>query len=393
MTPLKGERCGRPLAGGTLWITLLAAGLMDFAAAAAFLAVPLMALDRGASSWQLGAIGALVSGAHGGSALIVARFVGAAMLRLRLVLMPLVLGATYLSAVTLPGVGVLLGVAAIAGVCFGTYWTAMEVRVAEVRGGLTLGGAVARFNVVWASGMLLGHLAGGVLYEWECRVVMGVAAMAMVIVAFLLGLTAVEGRGDLDDAEGESAALEAPSARAKRLAAWTASLSASAAVGCVRYLFPELAQSLDIMPAKIGGLLGVMSAIQLAFFVVGLALGEALRRCAFSGLLVGLVMAAVAMAVIATGDRAAFFGGAFVVLGLVAATTYYASLVASLGGRDPGGYVGVHEATLGLGRFVGPFVGGLAAEELGLRAPYILCALGFAGAFAVTLWSWRKRAP
>lgn len=57
------------------------------------------------------------------------------------------------------------------------------------------------------------------------------------------------------------------------------------------------------------------------------------------------------------------------------ATTFTASIFYSLHAEGPGGRrTGIHEGIVGSGFLVGPAAGGLLADHIGPRAPYLLAS-------------------
>ena len=62
-------------------------------------------------------------------------------------------------------------------------------------------------------------------------------------------------------------------------------------------------------------------------------------------------------------------------LGALAGVTFTASIFYSLFSEGAAARrAGFHEAIIGSGFFVGPLIGGIVAEHLGPRTPYVLCA-------------------
>ena len=74
--------------------------------------------------------------------------------------------------------------------------------------------------------------------------------------------------------------------------------------------------------------------------------------------------------------QAIFWMPALALIGVCTAVTYFSSIYYSLHEqRDKGNKSGWHEAVLGSGLLLGPFLGGAFADSvLGVKSPYLLCA-------------------
>ena len=60
--------------------------------------------------------------------------------------------------------------------------------------------------------------------------------------------------------------------------------------------------------------------------------------------------------------------------------------------QDKGNKSGVHEAVLGSGLLLGPFLGGVLADSgLGVNSPYILCAIAIGVCSVVETGIWLKQ--
>ena len=86
--------------------------------------------------------------------------------------------------------------------------------------------------------------------------------------------------------------------------------------------------------------------------------------------------AAAASLVVASTQNVGAFAAAFVMLGINAGLAYVSALFYALHGRQEGKgrSSGFHEAVVGSGVFMGPLVGGLVAQYVNVRAPFVVCA-------------------
>ena len=73
------------------------------------------------------------------------------------------------------------------------------------------------------------------------------------------------------------------------------------------------------------------------------------------------------------------FALAFILAGCCGGVTYVSSLMYSLEGavQSRGKRSGLHEAVLGSGSVIGPLLGGVVGETLGLHAPFTAAAVVF----------------
>ena len=156
----------------------------------------------------------------------------------------------------------------------------------------------------------------------------------------------------------------------------------------VQSLYPKLASSRGFSPQLIGCLLFMVGAAQSLFFLV-------LRSTRAWHFRYGPL---VAVHAVAAGGMLVIFGAsavpplavAFALVGLGLGLSYYSSIFYSLcGDGGAGRKSGIHELMVGSAFFLGPLAGGLCAQYLGLRAPFILCAALLAGTAAWEAARWR----
>jgi MFS family permease len=89
----------------------------------------------------------------------------------------------------------------------------------------------------------------------------------------------------------------------------------------------------------------------------------------------------VGVSLIIVSNQPALFASAFAMIGLCCSMTYYSSLYYAVHLlKKKGKGSGLHESILGGGAVLGPILGGVAAQYVGLRAPYFLCIAVLAAA-------------
>ncbi|MFH1009260.1 MAG: MFS transporter [Candidatus Latescibacterota bacterium] len=169
-------------------------------------------------------------------------------------------------------------------------------------------------------------------------------------------------------------ALEEEPVQERRLlyAMWVANFASYFIVGAVRNLFPKLASALQIAPKTLGFLMAVIPLAQLSTFVfLHKAIGSHDR---LGRLMIAQVLAMGGMALIIASKGVWLFALGFMLSGVLIGTSYSLSLFHSLYGQaQKGANSGLNESIVGSGVLVGPFLGGWAAAQFGLRTPYVLC--------------------
>ena len=171
--------------------------------------------------------------------------------------------------------------------------------------------------------------------------------------------------------------------------AWAGNFSSWFASGVIKSLFPKLGDDLHFSPALVGSLIAAIHLAQLGIFWITrnnhrwqyrLWPFFAAQGLAFGGMVLAFV----------TGQPW-LFGVAFGTAGICAGVTYVGSLFYSLHGNtdERGGKAGLHEAVLGSGILFGPLLGGLLANAVNLRAPFLMVAGVYVLATATQVLIWR----
>jgi predicted MFS family arabinose efflux permease len=108
-------------------------------------------------------------------------------------------------------------------------------------------------------------------------------------------------------------------------------------------------------------------------------------------LVIAQCLGIVGLMLLATGSSSQVFMVSMLTQGILAGVTFTSSLFYSLCAGGPGGRrAGPHEAVLSSGYLLGPILGGLSAEHLGPRAPYVLAAGVILAAIAIETWMLRR---
>ena len=259
------------------------------------------------------------------------------------------------------------------------YWPALQAWLGRGKDPRSLLLALGGFNMAWALGILIGPPLGGVLYAQA--VGRPFAIGAGLVGALFLSLLFLRVR-ETASAGAAADAGQATGSRAFLWVAWTANFATFFATGTVRSLFPKFASDLGIAPEPLGRLMALIGLSQVAVFYIVSRTDRWQFR--FAPLAAAQFLGIAGLTSVAVGTTSAVFAIGLFALGALTGMTFTASIFYSLFSGGPGGRrTGLHEAIVGSGFLFGPLAGGIAAEYLGPRAPYlisaavILCAIAF----------------
>jgi MFS family permease len=272
-----------------------------------------------------------------------------------------------------------------AGAALSLYWPSMQAWLAELSvgrpGGLRR--AIGFFNISWCLGLMLGPVLAGLFWPLDFRLGFWAPAGLMVGLAAILYRIPVSGavHGECP----EPAAGMDPGGHPEDTArpedtllfmrfAWIGNFSSWFASGALLALFPKLGNQLGFDPQTIGFTVAAFRLGQVG--MVFLAMHCGLWQYRLWPLLVVELTAMLTFFLGGIAHSPWAFGVIFAIGGCAAGLTYASSLFYSLAGREGGRgrKTGFHEAILGSGAFLGPLVGGLAAQWFGLRAPFLAAA-------------------
>ncbi|NUQ01217.1 MAG: MFS transporter, partial [Armatimonadetes bacterium] len=264
----------------------------------------------------------------------------------------------------------------IAGFGMAFFWPPVQAWLAELSaagGKVELHRNIGRFNMFWCAGLLGGPVACGYLWSYSHSLPFVVAIATAVLLAGIAWSTPRR-------AAGQPALAEEPTEPAHPQAdlflrlAWAGNFASSLAMGTVKTLFPKLGDTLGYPPELVGWLIASIHGGQILLFYVGSR--TEIWHYRLEPLLLAPLLGASGMAVAYYTSSPLWFALGFAASGMCAGVTYVGSLFYSLHGHaaDRGGKAGLHEAVLGSGLLLGPLIGGKLADELGLRAPWLLGA-------------------
>ena len=373
------------------YFLFIAAFAMDFCTGLVSFAVPLRALDMGASVVELGFIGTAGSLsftlACTFTGKLADRFDRRRILAIAAGLTALVFGMLFLAVnywMLLVGTAMGWGLLAL-------FWPSVQAILAEGRSRGQLVKTLGTFNMFWTLGFMLGPLAGGYLYLVGPQVPFATGTIGMVVLTlalFLLRFTPSAVR-DADPADSPRGRVQVDTARFRWIA-WTANFTAFFMIGMLNNQFPKLADVLLIRPDTLGMLLAIPRLLQMLVFLV--ARYTTWWQFRLRPLVIPQVTAVIGMIVVATQDSTVVLAFAFGTVGLLVGAAFSASQFYSFFQEERKGEKGArNEMIVGMGMVSGPLVGGLLAQLIGLRMPYVLCCIVLVAGMLVEYRWYRKR--
>lgn len=283
------------------------------------------------------------------------------------------------------------------GIGMALFWPAYEAWLAERESEGELIHRVMLFNLFWSIGITLGPAASGYLYR-DANPFTPFYLAGILSVLTCVTMFSNSARASACPVESESAeqVFPPPAVRTTYLhLARCANFASWFALGVLRRLAPKLTLEMGIAPSIYGNLMIALGGMQtLAFLVLGT--GYATRwHYRLAPLLIVQGLAILSFIGIAQIQHTLLWTFAFAVVGVSVAFTYFSSLYYGLDRQvDKGNKSGWHEAILGVGILLGPFLGGIAADsQFGVQSPYLLCAVAIVVAIVLEIFIYRKQRP
>lgn len=373
-----------------LWRYCVAAFIYDWFVFVYWTAVPVRAVEFGASSTQL----ALLQAAATIPYVLNSLFVGPLADRWSKSLLARVgcLVAALACAWTAhaPGLAMLFVGAPLLGIGSSIFWPPVQGGIGAESDPRRMERALGTFNVMWSLGKAIGFaVAGKMVDDLGHAWVLWISAASALAILPLYPSDIPASREPLPEEE-------APRGRAAfRSMAYVANFAAFG-VGATlqnqffKYLKASVTTSAVSLETYFGLFLGAVFLAQTAmFFLLQRGAGWTYRRWPLYG---AQLLSAGALAAIAFLRDPLPLLLAAPLVGVGIGFTYASSIYYSLHGpSDHGRYAGLHEAVLGAGSFVVPLLGGALADLSGdLRSPYLLAALVSAASLAPQEWLYRR---
>ncbi len=302
----------------------------------------------------------------------------------------LILGAVSIGLVFCRNSGHLMRIFPGIGVSMALFFPAYEAWLAEQEGEGELIHRIMLFNLFWSIGMTLGPGLSSYLYSdtnpFRPFYLAGIFALLTLVTIWASRITKSDPSNlsaHTDESDSESPEILYPLlpvrmtylhlARCANFVSWFS-------LGVLRQLAPKLTLEMGIRPAIYGNLMLTLGGVKTLAFVV-LGTGYSTRwHYRFSPLLIVQLLTILSFLGIGLTQHIILWAFAFAVIGVSVAFTYFSSLYYGLDRHaDKGNKSGWHEAILGVGILLGPFLGGISADSaLGVQSPYLLCAVAIA---------------
>ncbi len=350
------------------------------------LGIPLFALKLGANNVELGAIGAIGSFVYilfvpfsGG---ITDRFpknvqagIGAILFGAMIGLIPFVPSLYWIYLIL---VCYIIGLALV--------WPALEATMSHYFSGKDLARGAGWYNLSWSSGAMIGIYIAGWIYAREPGLVFWSAGGICILNGIIfMSLFRVPPKPEEVVTNGESGP------EYLLYLFWLANAMSYFAMNEIRNIYPKLARDLGFSSENLGFLLLCLTFAQASLFVI-------LNRTArwhnkFWPLTFSMVLVLAGLILTYFSQSMAAFAVAFLLIGAGGGISYTGSLyyAVSLSPKLAGSRSGWHEFYVGLGGLAGPLLGGIFAQYIGVRSPYLM-----SGALVLVMMAiqfvYRKRA-
>jgi len=347
--------------------------LADVAAGLVVIALPFAATRLGAELGPVGLIGGLYMGAYARACLAAGPFID----RFRpggvLVAGQFVQAAVSIGIALTGRLSVLIVLVGAYGVLMVTVWPPLMSWLAHGHEGASLNRRIGWFNVSWCSGLVVGPVLGGRLYELSP--IAPFIAAAIVLAAGALLTTAVtlpqpaaiRPRGA--PCPAAPTPVLRPDAAVFRLMARISVVVCTAIAGMQRFQVFGLAEALEVRKATWGLVMAGMSLANMAGFLL---LGRTHRWHYRPAVLWGAqIMLAVAPVSLVLARGAWHLGTVAVITGLCGSVAYSSSLYYGVSsGQRRGALTAVHEMLLSAGFVIGAIGSGAMSQRFDLWTPY-----------------------
>lgn len=275
--------------------------------------------------------------------------------------------------------------------CTAFFWPPLQAWLAEVGTRERLAERLGLFNLSWSLGVMIGPMIGGFLYAADYRLPwcysIGTNAFLVLLLLLSRGQPPPAAAAPAPPPAHEDASRLGNAAEFLSLGLW-ANFICWFCLANVQSLYPKLAVTRGLSPQLIGCLLFMVGLAQSVFFIVLRATRAWHFR--YGPLVVVHAIAAAGMLIIFGVRSGPLLAVSFSMVGIGLGLSYYSSIYYSLCGDGGAGQKsGIHELMVGSAFFLGPLTGGLCAQYIGLRSPFILCAGLLAATAAWEAARWR----
>jgi len=340
------------------------------------LLVPFEANRLGGGPTAIGGVGAIWTGSYMVGLLLfggrVDRFDPRLLVRMGLS----VIAAMMFIISAAPNLTVLFLANAVYGMTSGLFWPPIMGWISSGHEGPSLNRRLSLFNVSWSTGMMIGPLLGGWLYE-TYRVLPFYVGIAWLVAAIVIvtvirspeptSAPGVEANGD--DVDGVDVARNAVFRPMARIAHYLTYVI----MGVFRFQLPSLAIFLGIRAKGFGPVqMSLSVAMALSFYLLGRSHRWHYRVSVFFAAQVLLILTVLALLMVGTWWQMAL---CMIVGGACVGVTYSSNLFYGVsGGVRRARRMAIHELLLSAGMVTGSYGAGWITEHIALRAAYPICA-------------------
>lgn len=343
------------------------------------LGVPYKATSLGASYSQLGYFASLGAFCFTLFVVIAGRLIGRISPRQSITIGCLLFAACSLIIAFVENLNILYPLVAGYSIGLAFYWPALESKLGDVSHLKHVLRRTGTFNVSVSVGFMFGFLFSGIFFNLRHELPFITAAAFAIFLPIIFLFDKPAEYDEIDDSTPDE--IIPPKAIRYLYLAWMSNAASHFAMINLSNIFPKLGRELAMTETEISVLLFSMR-LMMSFFFIALMFS---RRWHFSlRFLVSFqVIQILGLLIVASVESMALFIPAFIMVGAGGSVTYYSSLYYGLvlsrkeGAHDEskaGRHSGLHEFYIGLGILSGPVLGGLSADYISIRGPYLLAA-------------------
>jgi DHA1 family multidrug resistance protein-like MFS transporter len=358
-----------PQRAGALKALYVSSFFFNLGAAMALLTVTFYAIELGATPLELGIIGMVWPAIFSVSAMISGPLSDRTSRRLLPILGSLIACLTFLLVPSASNPFHLMLLGLPAGVAFSMVWPPVEAWVAESSSPHNMRRNVGLFNLSWSIGAAPGPFLSGLTFGGGVATPLTVSIILIALAGLILLVRAPRPVAPTS----HSGPVEPDNSTGYLHLAWVVNFATYFTIGVLRSLFPKLGEQLGMGTASVGALLSLVTVSQVVTF------GVLARTSRWHYRLIPLIGSQFSLLLccllVYSLSGVTELSPVMVLIGACTGLSYNSSIYYSLntlGGK--GARSGIHEALIGTGIVAGPLFGGIAAQQWGLRAPYLLAA-------------------
>lgn len=270
------------------------------------------------------------------------------------------------------------------GVAYSFLWPVAEPIIADITPPHERTKVVGRFSFSWALGFLLSPFFGGVIVEnfgfYPLFITAMVLGLGASFIAFYGLIYKQNNKFKKKDVSGKEKFKVKDAGKVNSLfSVYLVIVVYSIVVGIIFSIFPVYANSFGVTSFQIGMLFTIFGVTRVIVFLnsenVSKVFGEK------NSIILALIIQIASLTLIASVRNLLFFVFSMALLGLTVGiiSPITLSLASKIARKEKvGATLGSLESLFGLGMTIGPFIGGVVAENISTETPYI-----FAGLFSL----------